>query len=181
MTAGTVGWRVGWKGVKFLRNLLILGVLGFAAYYYYAVRTADLDRVQRKASDLPSTTPANLFVPVDDKRVALQDSAYAVSGHHTIIIYHQKTCPDCQRLDRDIERFLEFRKDVAVRKIDLGDQWSDVSTMRDYGRKIWWTPFIVIYDTDGKTIRADDGGKRVAWKLLGDWITHEFNAGKYPG
>ena len=165
----------GWKGIIFLRNLLILGVLAFVVYYYYAARTADINRVLRKAPDLPATIAANLFVQLDRPQGPVPDSAQAVPGHYTIIVYHQKTCSDCQRLDRDLERFLELRKDVAVRKIDLGNQWSDVSTMRDYGRKIWWTPFIVIYDIDGKPIRADDGSKRVAWELLSDWISREFN------
>lgn len=178
MTAGAVG-QGGWrKGVKFLLYFLILGVLAFAGYYYYAVRTADLDKVARRASDLPTTMPANLFIQLDRSQLPLQDSAYAIPGHYTIIVYHQKRCPDCRRLDQDLDSFLELRKDVAVRKIDLGEQWSGESTVRDYGRKIWWTPFIVIYDVDGKPIRADDGGKRVAWKLLRDWIAHEFNAGK---
>lgn len=169
----------GRKGVKFLLYFLIFGVLAFAAYYYYTVRAADLDKVARRASDLPATTPTNLFVQVDSSQLPLQDSTYAIPGHYTIIVYHQKMCPDCRRLDRDLDRFLELRKDVAVRKIDLGDQWSGATTARDYGRKIWWTPFIVIYDVDGKVIRADDGSKRVAWKLLRDWIAHEFNTDKH--
>lgn len=181
MTSGTTGQGMARKGAKFLRNLLILGALAFAMYYYYAIRTADLDRVLRKASNLPAATPANLFVQVSPNQLPLQDSVYAIPGHYTIIVYHQKRCPDCRRLDQDLTRFLELRKDVAVRKIDLGEQWSGVSTARDYGRKIWWTPFIVIYDVDGKPIRADDGAKRPAWKLVRDWIAHEFNAGKHQG
>ena len=178
MTTGTVGPRAWRKGIKLLISFVILAVLVFAGYYYYVVRSADLDRLMRRAPDLAAATPANLFVQVDRSQLPLHDSAYAIPGHYTVIVYHQKMCPDCRRLDRDLEGFLEIRKDVAVRKIDLGDQWSGASTVQDYGRKIWWTPFIVIYDIDGKPIRADDGNKRVAWKLLRDWIAREFNAHK---
>lgn len=166
-------WR---KGSQFLCYFFVLGTLAFAAYYYYTIHYADLDKVLHKASNLPSTIPANIFVHVDRTKTPQHDSIYAIPGHYTIIVYHQKRCPDCQRLDRDLDRFLELRKDVAVRKIDLGDQWSDTSTVRDYGRKIWWTPFIVIYDLNGKPIRADNGGKRAAWKLLRNWLTYEFTA-----
>jgi glutaredoxin len=161
---------------KAVRYAVLLALLALGAYYayYYGIRTTDLDVVRLPAPALPPATPANIFVQPDLRQVPVHDAGYADPGHYTIIVYHQETCPDCQRLDRDLERFLKLRKDVAVRKIDLGAHWSAESAMRDYERKIWWTPFVVIYGVDGKQLRADDGGKRRAWSLLRDWLALEF-------
>lgn len=154
---------------------LLMVVLG--GYGYYRYRYADLDTLATVVSDLPATVPASEVVTPDYSRVPILDRDYAVPGHYTIIEYRQKGCPECARLDRDLERFLALRKDVAVRKIDLAAHWSDQTTLRDFHRRVWFTPFVVIYGADGKQIRADDGGKRRAAYLLYDWLKSEFAKG----
>lgn len=153
-----------------LASLLIGG------FYYYMTSRLGLDSVAVVQQNLPPTTAANIFVRPDYQRIPVQTADYAVSGQYTLVIFHQQSCPDCRRLDQALVDFQHRRKDVAVRKIDLGEKWSADSTLRDFGRTIWWTPFVVIYGPDAKIISTDNAGKRDAWKLLNKWIEHQAAA-----
>ena len=160
-----------------LAALIITGLL-LGGLYYYSTRYSRLGSVAAVMPELAPSIPANTFVQPDYQRLPIQTAVYADPGHYTVVVFHQQRCPDCQRLDRELEKFLKYRKDVAVRKIDLGAHWSSEGTLRDFGRKIWWTPFVVIYGPDAKQLETDDAGKRDAWKLLNKWIAHEL--GKAP-
>lgn len=155
-----------------LAGLVLTGLL-LGGVYYYFVFYSGLNKVATVLPALAASVPANEFVHPDYRRLPIQIADYAASGRYTIVVFHQQRCPDCQRLDRELEVFQKYRKDVAVRKIDLGDHWSSEGTVRDFGRKIWWTPFVVIYGSDAKQLQADDAGKRNAWKLLNKWIAYE--------
>lgn len=155
-----------------LAGLTLLGLLLGGAYYYF-VSQVGLNKVSTVLPALASTVPANEFVHPDYRRIPIQTADYAAAGRYTIVVFHQERCPDCRRLDGQLVEFQKRRQDVAVRKIDLGAHWSSDGTVRDFGRKIWWTPFIVIYGPDGKQLQADDAGKRNAWKLLNRWIAYE--------
>lgn len=149
--------------------------LGVAGGFYWRAQTTGLDRVMLRSAELPAGTPAVSFVKTGTDPAPFHDRDHAVAGHHSIIVYHQPTCPDCRRLDALLERFVTVRRDVAVRKIDLGERWSADSARRSFGRdRIWWTPFIVIYGPDGKQIAADDGSRRDGWTLLKAWIDAEL-------
>jgi hypothetical protein len=155
-----------------LIGLMVVGLLS-SGLYYYSTRYVSLGGVSTVMPDLAPSVPANMFVQPDYQRLPIQTADYATAGHYTVVVFHQQRCPDCQRLDRELVDFLKYRKDVAVRKIDLGANWSTQGTLRDFGRKIRWTPFVVIYGPDLKLVQADDAGKRKAWKLLSKWIEHE--------
>lgn len=149
--------------------LIVLAGSGF-----YRNQNADLNNLTRVLEDLPSKMVANEIVKPDYTHAPINDSVYAVPGHYTIIVYRQTNCAECARLDIDLEKFLKLRRDVAVRKIDLVSPWSENTALHDFGRRIWFTPFVVIYGADGRQIRADNGGKRDAAYLLYDWLKSEF-------
>ena len=161
---GTVKWLIA-------AALPLLVVGGYGVYWH---RNADLNALRNVGTTIPPNIPSSAVVKQDHGRRVLRDSDLAIPGHYTIVEYRQKNCPSCAQLDTELERFLMLRKDVAVRKVDLPDQWSDKTTLRDYGRTVWYTPFIVIYGVDGKQIRADQGGNRAAANLLRDWLKSEF-------
>ena len=155
-----------------LAGLTLLGLLLVGAYYYF-FHNDGLNKVSTVLPALATTVPANEFVHPDYRQIPIQIADYAATGRYTIVVFHQARCPDCRRLDRQFEEFQKRRQDVAVRKIDLGAHWSSEGTVRDFGRKIWWTPFVVIFGPDGKQLQTDDAGKRNAWKLLNRWIAYE--------
>jgi thiol-disulfide isomerase/thioredoxin len=161
----------GWRRavvVAFTLAALLSGGL-----YYFVMLRSGLDSVAAVMPALPASIAANIFVQPDYQKIPIATTDYVVPGHYTLVIFHQPSCPDCRRLDQSLVDFQRRRKDVAVRKIDLGEKWSVHSTLRDFGRRIWWTPFVLIYGPDGELLRSDDAGKRAAWTLLNKWIKHE--------
>ncbi len=158
-------------------GLALLGLLLGGAYYYF-VSNDGLNKVSTVLPALASTVPANQFVHPDYRSIPVQIADYAAAGRYTIVVFHQERCPDCRRLDSQLVEFQKHRQDVVVRNIDLGAHWSSEGTVRDFARKIWWTPFVVIYGPDGKQLETDNAGKRNAWKLLNRWIAYE--QGKNP-
>ncbi len=166
----------GWR--RAVPAALALAALLSGGFYYFATHRSGLDSVVAVLPELPASIAANMFVQPDYRHVPINTAAYALPGHYSVVIFHQPSCPDCQRLDQSLVDFQRRRKDVAVRKIDLGEKWSSDSTQRDFGRKIWWTPFVIIYGPDGKLIRTDDAGKRDAWRLINAWIEHESGNGR---
>jgi hypothetical protein len=161
----------GWRRA-ILAAFTLAALLSGGLYYFVSLRSG-LDSVAAVLPDLPASIAANIFVQPDYRRVPVLTTDYVVPGQYTLVIFHQQSCPDCRRLDQSLVDFQRRRRDVAVRKIDLGEKWSADSTLRDFGRRIWWTPFVVIYGPDGKLIRTDDAGKRDAWTLVNKWIEHE--------
>lgn len=161
----------GWR--RAMPAALTLAALLSGGLYYLVTLRPGLDSVAAVLPELPASIAANIFVQPDYRRVPIPTAQYAVAEHYTLVIFHQQSCPDCRRLDQSLVGFQRRRKDVAVRKIDLGEKWSADSTLRDFGRRIWWTPFVLIYGPDGKLIRTDDAGKRDAWTLVNKWIEHE--------
>lgn len=154
---------------KILATICFFLLLG-TGYGLYLYRYADLNTLRHVLSALPPSINANEIVHPGYKHIPIHDSDYAVPGHYTIIEYRQAGCQECAQLDRRLIPFLQQRKDVAVRKIDLATNWSDKTALRDFGRKIWFTPFIVIYGPNSEPIRADDAGKRRAVSLLYAWL-----------
>lgn len=156
-----------------IKNIIFFGLIGIGIYYF-GFRETDLDRLLKPAAELSANTEANIFVEPDYQNIPINDRDYAVDGSYTLVFYHQSTCPGCRRLDGDLSHFLALRKDIAVRKIDLGTQWSTDTAIRDYGRVIGLTPFIIVYDAKGKEIHADEGANGRAFKLLYEWMNAEF-------
>ncbi len=152
------------------KNLIIFGLIALGIYYF-GFRKSDLDLLMKPATELAAGTEANIFVEPDYKYAPIHDEGYAVDKSFTIVYYHQDGCPGGPRLDSDLDHFLKLRKDVAIRKIELVTAtW----VYGDFSRHIGLVPFIIIYGPDGKVIRADDGQKNSASKLLYDWMNAEF-------
>lgn len=161
-----------------LKNIIVFGLIAIGIYYF-GFRETDLDRLMKPAAELSAGTEANTFVDPDYKNIPISDHDYAVNGAYTVVYYHMETCPGCRRLDGDLGHFLALRKDVAIRKINLGTNWSTETAIRDYGRVIGLTPFIIIYDAKGKEIHADEGTNNRAFKLLYEWMNAEFKKEYY--
>lgn len=161
----------GWRRA-ILVALTLAALLSGGLYYFMTLRSG-LDSVAAVLPELPASIAANIFVQPDYQKIPILTTDYAVPGQYTLVIFHQQSCPDCRRLDQALVGFQARRQDVAVRKIDLGEKWSADSTLRDFGRKIWWTPFVAIYGPDAKLIRTDDAGRRDGWKMVNKWIEYE--------
>lgn len=156
-----------------MKHLLVLLVLG-AGIYYFGFRASEVDRLLKPVQPVSAATPQNVFVEPDYRVAPIDDRQFRVAGQYTIIYYHRATCPGCLRLDGDLSRFLDLRKDTVVRKIKLSDNWSVAGAKHDFGRSVGITPFVVIFGPDGKLIKNDEGTNGRGLGLLSDWMNAEF-------
>ncbi len=95
---------------------------------------------------------------------------YIMPGLYTVLYFYSDTCPGCRRLNADIKLFSGARKDVVVRKFNLGDKWSGDDAYNTYRLKIGKTPFIHIYGPSGELIAEDVGLKGEGLDLLYEWM-----------
>jgi hypothetical protein len=72
--------------------------------------------------------------------------------------------------------FLPLRPDVAVRRIQLPNDWVIEKVSAEYNLNIRATPHILIFDKKGKLIIEDDGTSRDASSLLSEWMTITVNS-----
>ena len=89
--------------------------------------------------------------------------------------FFSDSCPGCKRLDIDLEQFIDARPDVAVRKFDLGYEWTGDDAYNTYKLPIGKTPFIHIYDSSGQLISEDSGLEGEGFKMLKKWMTAELH------
>jgi len=156
-----------------MRHLIVLLLLG-AGIYYFGFRGSEVDRLLKPVQPVSAETPQNMFVEPDYRSVPIDDRQYLVAGQYTIIYYHWAQCPGCRRLDSDLLRFLDLRKDTVVRKIKLANNWSVEGAKHDFGRNIGITPFVVIFAPNGKLIKNDEGTNGRGTNFLYDWMNAEF-------
>lgn len=156
-----------------MKHLMVLLLLG-AGIYYFGFRAPEVDRLLKPVQPVSAATPQNVFVEPDYRVTPIDDRQYRVTGQYTIIYYHRAQCPGCLRLDSDLSRFLDLRKDTVVRKIKLSDNWSVEGARHDFGRSVGITPFVVIFGPDGKLIKNDEGTNGRGLGLLSDWMNAEF-------
>lgn len=156
-----------------MRHVIVLLLLGIGIYYF-GFRESELDRLLKPAPPVAASTPRDIFVEPDYRSAPIDDKQYRVAGQYTIIYYHWEQCPGCRRLDSDLARFLDLRKDVVVRKIQLANNWSVAGAQRDFGRNIGITPFVVIFGPNNKLIVKDEGTDRRGVQLLYEWMNVEF-------
>lgn len=155
------------------KHILVLAVIAFGIYYF-GFRTTTLDVLLKPVSANSTDHAGEQFVEPDLTHRPIDDRDFAERGHITIVYYHLDTCPGCRALDDDLKALLRLRPDVAVRKIALASDWSTEGTLRDFGREVGQTPFVVIYGPDNKLIAADKGRNEKALGLLYDWIGAEL-------
>lgn len=97
-----------------------------------------------------------------------------VEGTYTVLYFYSNSCPTCRRTDSDLKRFNKVRPDVAIRKFDLGDEWSGDDAYNTYGLRIRAVPFILVYDPDGQLVAEDVGLDNEGAEYLYDWMNAEY-------
>lgn len=82
-------------------------------------------------------------------------TAHLVKDKVTIFDFSAKWCEPCRELDEHILSILEVRKDVAYRKLDVGD-W-DTPLGKHYMTGVGQLPYVIVYDKAGKKVDAISG------------------------
>jgi thiol-disulfide isomerase/thioredoxin len=72
-------------------------------------------------------------------------------GKVTVVDFSAIWCEPCRKLDDHMAKLLESRKDVAYRKLDIGD-W-DTPLAQRYLKNIAALPYVIVYGPSGAKVQ----------------------------
>ncbi|KYF92265.1 hypothetical protein BE20_12235 [Sorangium cellulosum] len=81
--------------------------------------------------------------------------AHVVPGKVTVIDFAASWCLPCRKLDAHMAKVLQARRDVAYRKLDIGD-WGTPLAQR-YLKHVSKLPYVIVYDATGAHLDAIAG------------------------
>lgn len=140
--------------------------------YVSSTYRSELDKLLEVQSSISENSSGIREMKAESIRFDARD--YVVPGAYTILYFYSNSCPGCKRLNIDLKQFVGVRRDVAVRKFDLGYDWSGDYAYNTYKLKIGKTPFIHIYDSSGELIVEDIGFGKEGLDLLYKWMNAEL-------
>ncbi|NUP12312.1 MAG: thioredoxin family protein [Polyangiaceae bacterium] len=102
-----------------------------------APQGADVQQVAKNGEDVADLTP------------------HIAKGKVTIVDFSAPWCEPCRELDAYIVERLKVRKDVAYRKLDIGD-W-DTPLAKRFMKEAKELPFVIVYDKNGNRFASLSG------------------------
>ena len=138
-----------------MRRLFIIGIVGLCVFLLAQWSGIFQDRTKVDYGSKTAEERAGI------QRVQLHGifnaKDYIEPGLPTIIEFYTDACAGCRVLHGHFKKFLRLRPDVAVRQIRLPNDWQPQRVWRDHNVKVGFTPFIIIYGSDGELIAQDEG------------------------
>jgi thiol-disulfide isomerase/thioredoxin len=98
---------------------------------------------------------------------------HVVDGQPTLIEFSADYCPGCRALHRSYDRFLAVRPDVAVRQVNLPDDWNPEEISRRHGVLIRAIPHVIVFGPDGDLLAMDTPQGFHGYEFLLGWIAEE--------
>lgn len=81
--------------------------------------------------------------------------AVLAAGKITIVDFSAIWCEPCRKLDEHVVKLLETRKDIAYRKLDIGD-W-DTPLAQRYLKKVPALPYVIVFGPEGARVEEIAG------------------------
>lgn len=160
-----------------MKPWMVFAVLA-AAIAWLILKPSDLDKLSRPppAAVLARAVEpgGNTFVDVSQLKRTVTPHYFTVPHRTTVVIFHDDTCPACVDLDRNLADFTRLRPDVAIRKVRItlnGNAY--YSAIRNYRWPIYLMPCVLIFNSDGKLIAADEKTNADGGDLLNRWMDRE--------
>lgn len=168
------------------RFLIVMSLLGasnhFFGFPFDMVRSAQEAGFNPRSEggrlaldEHPSVTKRSGFKAIDGTDpVHFRVSHLSEPNVYTIVVFSNRKCPACRRLNGMLKRFLALRPDVAVRQVNMPPDWSRAWAKATYGVDIAATPHVHLYDPERKLVGQDAGLTNRGAKLVYEWVNAEF-------
>jgi thiol-disulfide isomerase/thioredoxin len=104
----------------------------------------------RYIEQLPFPEGSDVLTVVKDGNDIPDLAPHLVSGKVTVLDFSATWCGPCRKVDEHMVKIFTERKDLAYRRLDIGD-W-DSPLARHYLANVPKLPYVVVYDKQGKAI-----------------------------
>ena len=150
----------------------LLATLLFGGAYYYWKRPSKLDYLMKSKGPVVPGKSGLAIVVIPDDELPIFSDRLAILGVVTVLYFRDPNCSATASTDRDLAEFLKYRPDVAVRQIPMepSPHGGYLKAIHDYRLNIWTSPFIVLFDKQGKILASDDKLESAADDLLYSWM-----------
>lgn len=143
-----------------MKHVAVFAALG-AAILWLAFKPSTLDELAYLDPVANVGEGRNIFVEADPAKLPVTPAYFAVPGHLSVVVFHDKDCGACIALERSLVDFSRNRPDVAIRKVDIALDVGDRSpayytAIANYQWALYAAPTVLIYGADGKLIAADE-------------------------
>lgn len=91
----------------------------------------------------------------DGKRVDI--AKILAPGKITIVDFYAEWCGPCNVLEARLQRYMQNKKSLAVRRVDIG-HWDNAAAKQATELRAEALPYIRVYDAKGKFVSAVTGG-----------------------
>ena len=157
-----------------MKHIVIFIVIA-SSIFFLAIRKSDLDKLMVPVTGYSEAQVGNRFVDIDPSRLPIAAKELAEPGVTTVVYFHDSQCHGCRQLDQNLTDFLRVRPDVAVRKVSISPGKNGYSdAIRNYRIRIYMTPFILVFGSNGKLIAGDDRTDGPGYDLLEKWMIAEL-------
>lgn len=143
---------------------LIIGTLAIALVYFGFIQDNTLNTLLEDTHYTANNQSGLKVVKTKDV------NSLPEYGMFTVVELYTEACSACKRLKTFYDKFLPLRPDVAVRRVQLSNNWNIENVKNTYNLNANSTPHILIFDKNGMLLQQDDGRDKSAYVTLQKWI-----------
>lgn len=157
-----------------MKNKIILGVVLVLAYLFISRETV-IDKLMDV--DFPiSVTQESGIQFYDPEHYSTVDMAdQPEMGLVSVVYLYKASCKSCQVFDKNLNKLVGLRPDVAVTKIPGPGIGRYKATYMGEKLNVRFLPFIMIFDREGKLVVSDEGEKHEGYDLFYEWLNDEVD------
>lgn len=166
-----------WGKEKVKKAIALLVLLGIA--YHFSIGSSTTAGYLLELPEVEKDNRSGVENIDGPHRKGFDVSGLAEPGLITIIQFYEKGCEACPAIDNYVNKLMETRPDVALRRIEIPNNIWSTSLEKIYGIYFKKTVTFVVYDREGNLLATDGGDTKngkdneKASILIWDWAKAE--------
>lgn len=169
-----------------MKKLIFFSIFTLSVTAYFGLQQKQLvydvlgiQTLPAPAVEISNPTQKLTLKQLERRRKSIED--LPVEGSHTILFVTAKNCAECDELETDINSILNFRKDVAVKKItlvkstDANPSMEEIKFQKELLDRFNVTsiPLIKVYDAQRNEVASDKITSEEGEDFIKFWVEAE--------